>query len=173
MVSTSGSSAMTGARPRLSRGIFQKLRGLGRWQPMTNLPGRPLASSESAITAAMTAPTNPTPMTTTISLPSARAASAKASTRANSCAYSPDRKRNASQMGLSRYWTMCWTCSLPLVASGPLSTKPAANYSPRCRELASAGPAPAFAGARFPPSAIFAVLLSRDSVFGTDFEHQR
>ncbi|OPY08664.1 MAG: hypothetical protein A4E68_01078 [Syntrophaceae bacterium PtaB.Bin095] len=38
--------------------------------PMTNLPGFPVfLSTESATTPAMTAPTKPTPMTTTISRP--------------------------------------------------------------------------------------------------------
>ncbi len=53
-----------------SSGIFQKLRVLGRWQPMTEL-GRPAGVVvASATMAAITAPTKPTPMTTTISLPS-------------------------------------------------------------------------------------------------------
>ncbi len=82
--STSGSSAFTGDSPRESSGIFQKLRGLGRWQPMTNLPGWPSGPVESATIAAITAPTKPTPMTTTISLPSARAAATRDSIRASS-----------------------------------------------------------------------------------------
>ena len=41
VTSTSGSSALTGATPRLRQGIFQKLRTLGRCIPMTNLPGSP------------------------------------------------------------------------------------------------------------------------------------
>ncbi len=89
--STSGSSAFTGDWPRLSSGIFQKERGLGRWQPMTNLDGfgrtwADFLSTVSAMMAAMTAPTKPTPITTTISWPSARAALTSASTRAISAA---------------------------------------------------------------------------------------
>ena len=67
--STSGSSALTGEMPRLSSGIFQKLRVLGRCMPITNLPGLPFLSVESATTAAITAPTNPSPTTTTTSRP--------------------------------------------------------------------------------------------------------
>ena len=43
---------------------------MGRCMPMTNLSGSPVfRSTESATTPAMTAPTKPTPMTTTISRP--------------------------------------------------------------------------------------------------------
>ena len=48
----------------------------------------PFLSTVSAMIAAITAPTNPTPMTTTISLPSARARFASVSTRLSSAAYS-------------------------------------------------------------------------------------
>jgi hypothetical protein len=55
---------------------------------MTNLPGLPVSwSMVSATIAAITAPTKPTPITTTISLPSLRAASTSDSTRSNSAAY--------------------------------------------------------------------------------------
>ncbi len=83
--STSGSSALTGEIPRLSSGIFQKLRGLGRCIPMTNLFGRPVfLSRASATTAAITAPTNPIPTTTTTSRPCCRCARASCSSRTNS-----------------------------------------------------------------------------------------
>jgi len=69
-MSTSGSSALTGDTPVFSMGVFQKLRGLGRCMPMTNFLGFPVFLSVlSATTAAMTAPTKPRPMTTTISQP--------------------------------------------------------------------------------------------------------
>jgi len=68
----------------LSIGIFQKLRVLGRWQPMTNLPDRPASFVVSAMIAAITAPTKPTPITTTTSCPAARASSASLRSRCNS-----------------------------------------------------------------------------------------
>ena len=68
-----------GAIPLLIRGIFQKLRVLGLCMPMTNFPGFPDASVESAITAAMTAPTNPMPTTTTICRFCARCSAARVS----------------------------------------------------------------------------------------------
>ena len=55
--------------------------------PMTNLPGAPvLRSTESATTPAMTAPTKPTPMTTTISRPFLRSAATMRSSRLYSAA---------------------------------------------------------------------------------------
>jgi NAD(P)-dependent dehydrogenase (short-subunit alcohol dehydrogenase family) len=61
----------------------------GRWQPITNLFGLPVfLSTVSAMMAAMTAPTKPTPITTTISLSSPRAASTSFSSRVISAAYS-------------------------------------------------------------------------------------
>ncbi len=57
--------------------------------PMTNLLGLPVfLSTESATTPAMTAPTKPTPMTTTISRPALRWAATRVLRRSNSAAYS-------------------------------------------------------------------------------------
>ena len=86
MASTSGSSDFIGASPRFSRGIFQKLRGLGRCMPRTNLRDRPALSVESATTAAITAPTKPSPMTTTISRPASRSAATRCRKRSISAA---------------------------------------------------------------------------------------
>jgi len=83
-ISTSGSSAFTGASPRLIRGIFQKERDEGRWQPITNLLFLPAASLVSATMAAITAPTKPRPITTTISLFALRACCTSSSMRFNS-----------------------------------------------------------------------------------------
>ncbi len=84
-MSTSGSSAFTGDTPVLNMGIFQKLLELGLCMPMTNLRAAPVFRSVlSATTAAMTAPTNPSPMTTTISLPRARSLSTRPFRRSNS-----------------------------------------------------------------------------------------
>ena len=84
-VSTSGSSALTGEMPLLNMGIFQKLRVLGRCMPMTNFVASPdCLSVLSATTAAMTAPTNPRPMTTTISLPALRCSWTLAESLSNS-----------------------------------------------------------------------------------------
>ncbi len=53
--------------------------------PMTNLLGLPVfLSTESATTPAMTAPTKPTPMTTTISRPLRRSSRTAASSRSHS-----------------------------------------------------------------------------------------
>src|ERR1035437_11007230 len=105
--SASGYSAFTGDCPRFSMAIFQKLRGLGRWQPITNLLDRPFLSTVSATMAAITAPTKPTPITTTISLPSLRAWPASFTRRADSDAYSPFWGRGIlSPLGLTEYSTL-------------------------------------------------------------------
>ncbi len=82
---TSGSSAFMGDMPRLKSGIFQKLRVLGLCMPITYLADLPVfLSTESATTPAITAPTKPRPMTTTISKPS----SLRAVTSFSSLSYS-------------------------------------------------------------------------------------
>ncbi len=70
---------------------------------MTNLLGLPVsASTVSAMMAAITAPTNPMPMTTTISFPSSRAARTRSSRCAISAIRSPSLGRgNLSPEGLT------------------------------------------------------------------------
>jgi hypothetical protein len=72
--------------------------------PITNFAARPFASVESAMTAAITAPTKPTPTTTTISRPSRLWLAASFFRRANSLLNWPALgSRNFSPVGLMEY----------------------------------------------------------------------
>jgi len=71
--------------PQSSDLCFFRERGEGRCMPITNFVGLPdFLSTESATTPAMTAPTKPTPMTTTISRPINRCSLTNAFNRLNS-----------------------------------------------------------------------------------------
>ena len=114
ILATSGSSASTGASPRLRSGIFQKDRTLGRCIPITNLDGFPPLPRASATMAAMTAPTKPTPMTTTISRPAARWEAASRLRRENSREYSlrPGRAKTSPEGLIERGVSLFFICGL-------------------------------------------------------------